>query len=255
LSIGEAKHASSDSNHQNLRPQKVLELEKFNDFTLRWNMKPKPTYRKLKRSLLAVVLMIILMALGIAWKAAPKTSTVTVAPETTSAAESQHTNCLLRESGESCVFLPRFSGETLLGTEITFPDVLTTDYTLIIMLFRRDQQNAVLDWLPLLAELEENTPDLSSYGIPILPDLASYIRLIVQTGFRLALDDSWHDNLVMVFIEDRETFLQAMDIPDYDQIQVFLMDTDGRVLWRIDGNFTETKGEQIREQIALLHQD
>jgi len=33
------------------------------------------------------------------------------------------------------------------------------------------------------------------------------------------------------------------------------MDTDGRVLWRIDGNFTETKGEQIREQIALLHQD
>jgi hypothetical protein len=193
--------------------------------------------------LLAAVVLVTIPAL------APDTSSLVLEPETSPEASAA---CLRHTTSSDCLRLPTFSGENLLGDEILFPDVFASGYALVVVYFSREQQDRVGAWLPLAEELEQTYPDLTFYGIPLFSDVPAYVRVMATTGLRMALDNGVHDNIVMVFLEDREAFLAAMDIPDFDNIQVFIMDADGIVLWRTGGDFTEEKAAEVRQQMALL---
>ncbi len=199
--------------------------------------------------------LLVVAALAISSSIAPETSTIVTAPENASESNTSDVDCLLRENGAGCLHFPICSGENLLGEEITFPTVFSTDYVLAVMLFSREQQNRAIEWLPLAEELGETYPNLSIYGIPIFPDVADYARVLARGGFLLMLDGDLHDKLVMIFLENREDFLEVLEIPDLDDIQVLLMNTSGDVLWRISGDFTEERGEALREQVSRLSSD
>jgi len=48
---------------------------------------------------------------------------------------------------------------------------------------------------------------------------------------------------------DKNTFRQALDIPNEKNMWVFLFDKSGQVLWRIEGAYTKEKGEALKAAI------
>ena len=51
---------------------------------------------------------------------------------------------------------------------------------------------------------------------------------------------------------DKAPFLKALGIPDEKRVCCFLVDRTGRVLWRTEGVFEESKGLSLRDALQEL---
>jgi hypothetical protein len=188
-----------------------------------------------------VLLVVIAVAAIIVLRDVPETSTVV------------EQSCLRVEESETCLRFPIISGANLPGDELTFPDDFTSEYVLAIVPFSREQETRAETWLPLAQQLMETYPDLSYYNIPIFTDLPAAVRFVARTGLSAIIaDDHIEAITVTVFLEDRDAFLEALEIPDVEIIQVFLMNTAGEILWRTSGEFSPEKGDELAAQMAVL---
>lgn len=159
--------------------------------------------------------------------------------------------CLSGEAG--CMQLPAITGTNLNGETQTFPDEFAHPYQLAIIPFDREQQVRLLDFVPLLKELSAARPDIGYYSLAALPDLAAPIRLLVSAGMSAVVTDPEVRAVAYIFyLEDRDAFLDALDLPDADAIRVYVFDNAGNVLWRAEGDFTPALAETIRAEIASL---
>jgi hypothetical protein len=213
---------------------------------MKFNIKSK----KFLGFLAAIISILIVVVFVISPMLAPKTSTVVVAPddvlESEAAAEST------AEDEEDCLRFPTFSGQSLSGEEVTFPDVFSTEYVLIVSVFSREQQMDIVPWLATLEELTQTHPNFSFYDIPMIANVPAPIRLASLAIMRALVDEELQDDVVVVFVETQEVFLEALEIPNVDNIRVFIVNTKGEVLWCTDGDVTEETIAALEEQMALL---
>jgi hypothetical protein len=54
---------------------------------------------------------------------------------------------------------------------------------------------------------------------------------------------------------DKDEFRQTLQLPHEDDIFVLLLDRQGQVLWRAEGDFTPEKGESLAEQVQMWRED
>jgi hypothetical protein len=172
---------------------------------------------------------------------APETSTVT------------QTACIRAGQADDCVRFPVVSGANLLDEVLTLPADFTGDYVFVTVPFDREQQVVADTWLPLARELADQYDGLTFYNVPVFPDLAAPVRLFARTGLRAVIgDEALQAATITVFLENRDDFLTAMDVPDVERIQVFLLDGDGEVYWRGVGTFDDTQANEVRARLEAL---
>lgn len=186
------------------------------------------------------LVLIAVVVFVIATVAAPESSTAEVA------------ECMSIEGSEDCVQLPTFTGQNLSGDEVTLPEAFTSEYVLALIVFNRDQQSRAEPWLPIVQEMDAQYANLSFYDLALVTDIAPAARLMALGGMRVLIDEALHPNFVMPFLENREIFLDALDITDFETMHVVIMNTSGEVFWRIEGEYAEEKGDALREQLAQL---
>ncbi|MCB9452186.1 MAG: hypothetical protein H6672_12155 [Anaerolineaceae bacterium] len=160
--------------------------------------------------------------------------------------------CLTGAEGDDCIRFPMVSGLSLSGVEVTLPDDFDGDYTLVVVPFDDDQQLLAETWLRPVQALAAQYPGLTYYDAAVMPDLAPAVRVVVRVGLNaLITDPHLRDVTVTLFLRDRDLFLDALDIPDFDLIQVFLLNRSREVIWRGSGEYTVKQGDSL---IALLDQ-
>lgn len=161
--------------------------------------------------------------------------------------ESGAIGCLHGAEGDSCLRFPTISGLNLMGDEMTLPADFSGDWHLVIVPFSDEQQVNAQTWLPLAETLAAQTPALSYYNVPIFPDITPPIRLVIRAGMTLAISDPSLQALsITVFLDDRETFLSALEIADVEAMQVFLLDASGVVYWRGVGEYDESQANALK---------
>jgi hypothetical protein len=195
--------------------------------------------RKFWGSILVVLMLFIVAVIVISPYLAPETSTMV-------------DTCLLHEGTDNCLLFPTFSGEDLLGNVVAFPEAFSAEYTLAVILFSRDQLYEVGPWLETVVARGEDYPDLGYYSTPIFTDIPSYARLMAKAAMLADLDENLHNKVIMVFLDNRDELLDVLEITDFESIHVAIINIDGEIIWRIEGDFTEEKAEQLRQQMALL---
>lgn len=199
----------------------------------------KPT--RLKQILAGVVLVFALIIGVVAFMAssAPPITRIEVA-------ENEQA-CITAIANDSCLRFPLISGLNLRNAEMTFPTDFVGDYNFVIVPFSDEQQVNAETWLPLARELAEANPSLKYYNIPVFPDINPAIRVVIRAGLVVAIADPELQAIsVTVFLENRDAFLAALNIPDVEAIQVFLVNREGDVLWRGSGLYDDTQGELLR---------
>lgn len=161
--------------------------------------------------------------------------------------------CLTAAERDGCIRFPLVSGLSLSGMEVTLPDDFDGDYTLVIVPFDDDQQVLAGTWLEPVQVLAEQHPGLMYYNTAVLPDLAPAVRVVVRMGMNALITDAHlRDVTITLFLSDRDALLTALDIPDVDAIQVFLLNRDGEVLWRNSGDYTPDKGNSLAAFLSRL---
>jgi hypothetical protein len=150
--------------------------------------------------------------------------------------------------GDVCLHFPTISGENLTGEAFILPADFEGKHNLVIVPFDEAQQVSAAAWLPLAQELAAAHPDFAYYNLPVFPAMAAPLRAIIRTGMSFTIGDARLRELtITAFLDDRDAFLAALNIPNTDAMQVFLLNEDGEVIWRGAGEFDDAQGEALRE--------
>jgi hypothetical protein len=151
----------------------------------------------------------------------------------------------------SCLSFPAISGQSLAGDTLNLPEDFMGNTNLVLAPFDEAQQVTAQSWLPLARELGSRAAGFRAYNVPVFPAMAAPMRVIIRTGMNLSIPDAdLRDATITVFLDDRDAFLAALNIPNTEAMPVFLLDGKGRVLWRGAGEYTAAQADAVRGLVA-----
>jgi hypothetical protein len=155
------------------------------------------------------------------------------------------------EEGESGAF-PRMDGTNLLLESVTVPDDLSGEYQLIVIAYDTDQQIYVDKWLRPLEDLNEDYPQMTGYYLPLLPQDTRDAAVAILGGMTLAAKSDEDRERTVVIFTDVDAFNSLTDVPDKEEVQLFLLDSSGVVRWHGSGAYQPETLDSLKAVLADL---
>jgi hypothetical protein len=147
---------------------------------------------------------------------------------------------------------PEVSGYNLMREEFIFPEDFEGKYNLVLIPFQQVQQRDVNTWIPPAQELERTVPGLVYYELPTIYELPTLSRTFINEGMRAGIPDQTARERTITFYLDKEEFKTALGITTEAEIQVFLVDKEGNILWQEEGLYSLEKEQSLLDQLSQL---
>ena len=173
----------------------------------------------------ALITGVLIGAVGLVWKIAPSKSKLLVL-------------------GDDAHF-PVVSGFNLDRQEFEFPRDFGGDYNLVIVPFKQYQQQIVNTWIPFAQEVEASFLGFIYYELPTIYEMPVLSRTFLNEGMRAGIPDQTARERTITLYLDKETYKSALDIPSENDIYLFLVNRDGEILWRTNGEYTQEKADDL----------
>jgi hypothetical protein len=151
---------------------------------------------------------------------------------------------------EGSAVFPRVEGKALTGEEFQVPDSLAGDFNLILVAFLREQQEDVDTWIPRADSLESEQEGFTFYEFPVLPEMNAVSRWFIYQGMRSGIASEAARARTVTFHLNKDEFRENLGIESEDYISVFLVDSEGKVIWRTSGTWSQQKEDELREVLA-----
>lgn len=145
---------------------------------------------------------------------------------------------------------PEVTGQNLLGETITIPSQLQGKINLLVVAFQQWHIRLIATWVPFLEELVTHHPDIQYYEIPTLRKFNFLSRKIIDSGMRGGIPSPEMRARTITLYIDKSAFDQALEILNEETIYLFLVDCDGKILWRDQDSYTTEKGKAIQNAIS-----
>jgi hypothetical protein len=142
------------------------------------------------------------------------------------------------------------SAHDLEQTAYTLPDDLPGRWRVVLMPFKRWQQIEVSAWIDALEPLTSADPGITVWEVPTLSRLWAPARGYIDGGMRAGIPDRdvrLHTLTAYTSLDDVAT---ALDIATFDEVQVFLLDSDGDIVWRSSGEPDAEKARDLAESLS-----
>ncbi len=149
---------------------------------------------------------------------------------------------------------PQLQAYNLEKRLLNLPGDFEGSRNLLLVAFQREQQAQVDTWLREMKRFEEFDPGFRYYELPTIQSPNRLLRWIIDTGMRRGIPDPKARARTITLYIDKAPFLKALGIADEKRIYCFLVDRTGRVLWRTEGVFEESKGLSLRDALKKLMQ-
>jgi hypothetical protein len=154
----------------------------------------------------------------------------------------------LEVSSDSTGF-PTVSGFNLNRKEFEFPRDFRGDLNLLLVPFLQPQQYIVNTWIPFAEETEGYYPGIIYYELPTIGEMPLLSRTFVNEGMRAGIHDPKARERTITLYIDTAKFMQAINIPNKNDVHVLLVDRTGGILWRTTGSFDDAKGSDLTRAI------
>ena len=144
--------------------------------------------------------------------------------------------------------LPTISAKRLDQQPVVLPNELPAERTLALVAYTRNQRTEIESWIHgLRLDQDTNIPwfRMSVLNDPGSEDARSEIERRLLARHPAEADRS---RLVPVFT-NREAFVRAAGISGTEHASVLVLDRDGKVLARAEGQYDEDKAQALRETL------
>lgn len=136
---------------------------------------------------------------------------------------------------------PEIEARSLSGRVYRLPGELEGDRNVLVVAFRRRQQEVVDGWLPSLLELERQVAGLRVYELPTLSRAWSPARRFIDGGMTRGIPDPDARARTLTSYTDVGRVLAALGLPDTEKIALVLVERSGRIAWQGSGGFEAGK--------------
>ena len=147
---------------------------------------------------------------------------------------------------------PRVEGSNLEGKRFALPTDFETEYNVVIVAFRREQQADVDSWLPFLRQQKVLARGVRVYELPTLSRSYRWMRGVSDGGMARGIPEKATREVTITLYIDKTPFKQALAISTEDQIVTLIVARDGRVLGRVDGKFSTASGTGLSAVLNSL---
>lgn len=120
------------------------------------------------------------------------------------------------------------------------PKAFTGKLNIVIVAFKREQQQDVDGWISGTENMLKKNRNLRFYEIPVIYKMNSFSRSWINNGMRRGISDEAARKRTITVYTDREKFFSLMKMKE-DRIYVLLLDENGKILWRSEGKSSEKK--------------
>jgi hypothetical protein len=144
------------------------------------------------------------------------------------------------------MLFPNVSGSNLQRNKIKLPDDFEGTLNVVLVAFQQWQQSHIDTWLPFVEDLEQNFPELRYYEVPVIRRMNILSRTFINEGMRAGIPNPKARERTVTLYLDKANFRQALGMPHEQNIYVLLLDQQGQVLWKREGEFTNEAGEALK---------
>ena len=150
---------------------------------------------------------------------------------------------------------PSLVSENLNRQTMTLPDDFAGEVTLVFIAFQQVHQIAVNGWLPLAEQLAQRYPRLAYYELPTISRAWGLGRGMIDGGMRAGLPDPATRARTITLYIDKRPFREALELPSEETIYLLLVDAQGEVFWRTEGEWTPEGGARLEAALAERFSD
>lgn len=150
---------------------------------------------------------------------------------------------------------PRLAARPLEGAGVTVPDAFEGDCNVVMVAFRREQQEAVDTWVPWLGDLASSDPGVRLYELPTIGVQWRPARPVIDGGMASAIRDEATRRRTLTVYTDTRRATDALAIRDTGTITVLLVDGSGTIRWGTTGAFRDEARDSLAEAIEAARRD
>lgn len=139
--------------------------------------------------------------------------------------------------------LPTLRTEDLNGRELSLPQDLPAERTLLLVAFEREQQADIETWV---SGMTLDKADFAWLITPVIQEPGRLMRTMIDTGMRAGIRDKAARAQVVTLYTNRETWLSSMGLSDVKTIYALVVDRRGRVLAQSAGKYNDAGAQELR---------
>ena len=147
---------------------------------------------------------------------------------------------------------PRLAARDLDGREVALPAGLPGEWTVVIVAFRREQQDLVDSWVPWLEQRAAADPRLGFVELPAIGLRWQPARPVIDGGMAAAIPDQRTRRRTLTVYTDIRRVTVPLGITDRNTIWLFLVDRAGQVRWRGSGGQDAATAAALSAALAEL---
>jgi ATP10 protein len=147
---------------------------------------------------------------------------------------------------------PSVKATSLTNRSYQLPRDLDGELNVVIVAFKQWQQDWVDTWVPALQRLAYEHPALRVYEMPTMSRFNGLYRFMIDNGMRAGIPDKAVRAATLCAYIDLSPFTQALQLPTYDSIYLFLLDRAGEILWRGQGVFDQAQCDELAATVERL---
>ncbi|MBV9671119.1 MAG: hypothetical protein JOZ43_09200 [Acidobacteriales bacterium] len=140
---------------------------------------------------------------------------------------------------------PELKASNLEGRRLSLPQDFEGERNLVFIAFAREQQKDVDTWLREMPRFTSLDSSLRYYELPTISRLNAFSRWFIDNGMRRGIPDRNARARTITLYIDKQPFESALQIQTEKTIYALLLDRKGNVLWRTEGDFDETKAQEL----------
>lgn len=146
---------------------------------------------------------------------------------------------------------PRVSGMDLQGNTRQFPDCLEKEKTIVIVAFKRWQQQWVDEWYSKISTLVKKNNTLAYFEVPTISTLTGPVRWWIYRGMRGGIQDEYMRSQVVTLHIDKIFFKKQLGIRNEDIIHIYVLDRKGHILTSQKGRLNLAKWNSVVKGLTL----
>ena len=139
--------------------------------------------------------------------------------------------------------------ENLNKDEVEIPSQLKGNPRLLIVAFQQWHQRVVDSWVPFLSELTKEFPSFDFYELPTIRKMNYLYRRFIDGGMRAGIPSKETRRRTVTLYIEKEPFKDALGITSEETIYLFLINSEGSVLWQSDSEISREKALSLRDAI------
>ena len=144
---------------------------------------------------------------------------------------------------------PTIAVRSLDGHNQELPSDFGAERNIAMVAFQRWHQSIVDSWVPWLDELTAHHPHVQVYEIPILSQLYTFMRWMIDGSMSAAIPNSEVRARTLTAYTDVEHVVHALGLADTSTITIVLVDRAGQIFWQGYGEYTPQKAAELDQAL------